>query len=148
VIESGEMPKGGGKVSKAELAVLKKWISVGAKYDGDNRAQSIAGLTALKMMPREKAVPVKRPKGNETVSFALDIAPILIDNCQQCHMTNRPRGNFNMADFNGLLRGGDAGAVIKPGDANSSHIIQRLRGDGVEVMSRLSKSPQRLEPMP
>jgi len=39
-----------------------------------------------------------------------------------------------MANFNGLLKGGDSGAVIKPGDANSSHIVQRLRGDGVDVM--------------
>ena len=76
VIESGEMPKGGGKVSKAELDVLKNWISAGAKYDGDNRAQSIADIEAP-MMNAKEDVPVKRPKGNETVSFALDIAPIL-----------------------------------------------------------------------
>ena len=134
VIESGEMPKGGGRVSKAELDMLKNWISAGAKYDGENRAQSIAGLTAPKIMSPKEAVAVKRPMGKETVSFALDIAPILVDNCQQCHMINRPRGSFNMANFNGLLRGGDSGAVIKPGDASSSHIIQRLRGDGVDVM--------------
>lgn len=133
VIESGEMPKGGGKVSRAELDVLKNWISAGAKYDGDNRAQSIAGLTAPMMNPKED-VPVKRPKGNETVSFALEIAPILVDNCQQCHMIGRPRGNFSMVNFNGLLKGGDSGEVIKPGDANNSHIVQRLRGDGVDVM--------------
>ena len=134
VIESGEMPKGGGKVSKAELDVLKNWISAGAKYDGDNRAQSIAGLTASMTTSPKETVPVKRPKGDETVSFALDIAPILVDNCQRCHMVNRPRGNFSMANFNGLLKGGDSGAVIKPGDANSSLIVQRLRGDGVDVM--------------
>ena len=133
VIESGEMPKGGGKVSKAELDVLKNWISAGAKYDGDNRAQSIADIAAP-MMNAKEDVPVKRPKGNETVSFALDIAPILVDNCQQCHMIDRSRGNFSMANFNGLLKGGDSGEVIKPGDANSSHIVKRLRGDGVDVM--------------
>ena len=133
VIESGEMPKGGGKVSKAELDVLKNWISAGAKYDGDNRAQSIADIAAP-MMNAKEDVPVKRPKGNETVSFALEIAPILVDNCQQCHMIDRSRGNFSMANFNGLLKGGDSGEVIKPGDANSSHIVKRLRGDGVDVM--------------
>ena len=134
VIESGEMPKGGGKVSKAELDVLKNWISAGGKYDGDNRAQSIANLVTPMMSSPREVVPVKRPQGNETVSFALDIAPILVDNCQRCHMINGPRGNFSMANFNRLLRGGDSGVVIKPGDANSSHIVQRLRGEGVDVM--------------
>lgn len=134
VIESGEMPKGGGKVSKEELDVLKKWITDGGKYDGDNQAQSIANLAAPMMTPSTEAAPVNRPKGNETVSFALDIAPIFVDNCQRCHMINGPRGNFNMANFNGLLRGGDSGGVIKSGDANNSHIVQRLRGDGVNVM--------------
>ena len=134
VIESGEMPKGGGKVSKAELNVLKNWISAGGKYDGDSQTQSIASLTAPMETSPKEVVPVKRPKGNETVSFALDIAPIFVDNCQRCHMISRPRGNFNMANFKGLLQGGDSGVVLKPGDASSSHIVQRLRGDGVEVM--------------
>ena len=37
VIASGEMPKGGLKVSDGELATLKKWILQGAKFDGDDR---------------------------------------------------------------------------------------------------------------
>jgi mono/diheme cytochrome c family protein len=34
VIENGEMPKGGLKVSDKELATLRKWIEEGAKFDG------------------------------------------------------------------------------------------------------------------
>jgi len=134
VIESGEMPKGGGKVSKPELDILKNWIAAGAKYDGDDRGGSIANLAPAMPMNTPDAAPLKLPKGNETISFASDIAPILVENCQRCHMINGPRGNFSMANFNGLLRGGDAGAAIKPGDAKGSHLIQRLRGDGVNVM--------------
>ena len=134
VIESGEMPKGGGKVSKPELEVLKNWIAAGAKFDGVNRGQSIADLAPAMPMTTPDAAPLKRPKGNETVSFASDIAPILVENCQRCHMVNNPRGNFSMANFNGLLQGGDTGAAIKPGDAKNSHLVQRLRGDGVDVM--------------
>lgn len=134
VIESGEMPKGGGKVSKPELETLKNWIAAGAKYDGDDRGGSIANLAPAMPKNSPDAAPLKRPKGNETVSFASDIAPMLVENCQRCHMINGPRGNFSMANFSGLLRGGDAGAAIKPGDAAGSHLIQRLRGDGVNVM--------------
>ena len=133
VIESGEMPKGGGKVSKAELDVLKNWIAIGAKYDGDNRGQSIANV-APAVTGTSDAVPLKRSSGNETVSFAADIAPILVENCQRCHMINGPRGRFSMANFAGLLRGGMSGTVIKPGNAQGSLLVQRLRGQDVDVM--------------
>ena len=44
VIESGDMPRGGGKVDSAELATLTRWIDQGAKFDGrDPNAQ----LTSL-----------------------------------------------------------------------------------------------------
>jgi len=36
VIESGDMPKGGLKVSDSELETLKKWVAQGAKFDGDD----------------------------------------------------------------------------------------------------------------
>ena len=42
VIESGEMPKGGLKVSDAELETLKNWISQGAKFDGDSETAMIS----------------------------------------------------------------------------------------------------------
>ena len=134
VIESGEMPKGGGKVSKAELEVLKNWIAAGAKYDGNNRGQSIANLDPPKPKPTADMASLKRPTGNETVSFASDIAPILVENCQRCHMINTPRARFSMSNFSGLMRGGDSGAAIKPGDAKGSLLVRRIRGEGVDVM--------------
>ena len=76
----------------------------------------------------------KLPTGKETVSFGLHVAPIILENCAQCHINNNPRGNFSMADFRGLLRGGDGGNPIEPGNSANSPIVKRLRGDGVEVM--------------
>ena len=134
VIESNEMPKGGGKVSKPELDVLKAWIAAGAKFDGDSRAQSIANLAPPMTENTPGAAPLNRPKGNETVSFASDIAPILVENCQRCHMINGPSGRFSMASFNGLLQGGMSGPAIKPGSAKASHLMQRLQGKDVDVM--------------
>ena len=42
VIESGEMPKGGLKVSDSELKTLKQWIADGAKFDGDDEKKTFA----------------------------------------------------------------------------------------------------------
>lgn len=41
VIESGEMPKGGLKVSPNELTTLKNWIAQGAKFDGDDSKKAL-----------------------------------------------------------------------------------------------------------
>ena len=41
VIESGEMPKGGLKVSDNELKTLKNWIAQGAKFDGDDEKKPL-----------------------------------------------------------------------------------------------------------
>lgn len=39
VIESGEMPKGGLKVSDSELETLKQWVAQGAKFDGNDEKE-------------------------------------------------------------------------------------------------------------
>jgi len=41
VIESGDMPKGGLKVSDSELETLKKWITQGAKFDGKDKKKAL-----------------------------------------------------------------------------------------------------------
>lgn len=46
IIESGEMPKGGLKVSDKELGTLKKWIAQGAKYDGADKTKALMEPTA------------------------------------------------------------------------------------------------------
>ena len=41
VIENGDMPKGGLKVERGELKILKQWISEGARFDGVNESQAV-----------------------------------------------------------------------------------------------------------
>lgn len=128
VIESGEMPKGGLTVEPAELETLKAWIKQGAKFDGIDRTQNLKQLVGATAAPdRNDAMPeVAMATGNESVSFGLHIAPILVKNCGSCHMVNNPRGNFNQTDFRGLLAGGDSGSPINPGKSKTSPLFQRI----------------------
>ena len=135
VIESGEMPKGGLKVEPKELEILRAWMKQGAKFDGNSVRQPLGEFVAAPAQPnRPPRIEPKKPTGKETVSFGLHVAPILMKNCGSCHINDNPRGNFSMAEFRGLLRGGDGGPPIQPGKSNESAIIKRLRGDGVDVM--------------
>lgn len=42
LIENGDMPKGGLKVTDDELETLRQWITEGAKFDGDDESQMIS----------------------------------------------------------------------------------------------------------
>jgi mono/diheme cytochrome c family protein len=131
VIETGDMPRGNGKVSDEDFAKLQKWIDEGAKFDGPDPAAPMAtyarGSNAA-AAPEESMEPVLAT-GKETVHFATDIAPILIENCNGCHIAGRrPSGGFSMADFARLLRGGDSGRVVVPGKPDESLLVKKLKG--------------------
>lgn len=132
VIESGEMPKGNRKVEPAELKVLKAWIAQGAKFDGPNAAANLSSLGTDDAPAMDIAS--MAPTGKETVSFGLHVAPVLLENCAECHIARNPRGNFNMANLASILRGGNAGAALKPGQSATSEILLRMKGQGREVM--------------
>ena len=57
-----------------------------------------------------------------------DIAPILQQRCVMCHSgPAAPRG-LRLDSLDGLLAGGDNGAVVKDGDPAASELIRRLQG--------------------
>lgn len=132
VIEDGEMPPNG-KVKAEDLAILKKWISEGAKFDGDDqtaRLDAIARAANPNSVPPAEAKVVKST-GKETVSFAYDIAPVFIQNCNGCHydVQNNPRGGLNLSTFRQIIRGGDTGQMIVPGKPAESLLVKKLKGE-------------------
>jgi mono/diheme cytochrome c family protein len=128
-IETGDMPRGGGKVTSEELELLKTWIKTGAKFDGPDPAAPIAaGVSPPPQTPANRPQ-VRRPTGNETVSFAADVAPLLVANCNGCHIdAMQTRGGLRMDTFAQMLRGGDSGAVVVPGKGETSLLVKKLRG--------------------
>lgn len=131
VIESGDMPRGGGRVAPEQLANLKRWIAEGAKFDGPDPTAPLASLVEGAAATPAAATPmqVQAATGSETVSFSRDIAPILKDNCNGCHIAGRQAsGNFRMDSLAQLLRGGDSGAVIADRAPGDSLLVQKLEG--------------------
>jgi hypothetical protein len=132
VIVSGDMPRGG-KLTQAEFDVLKKWINDGAKFDGADENTQLARLNSAtpSTTPAATTEPtIAAPTGKETVSFSREIAGVLSSTCNGCHGTNRPRENFSVATFTSLMKGGDGGPAVTPGDGAGSYIIKKLKGTG------------------
>lgn len=125
VIETGEMPKGGGPpVTPDELALLIKWIDQGAKFDGPSETAPL-GAPA---QPNQPAPSVTRATGGESVQFVRDLVPVLIDKCVGCHGGMRPAARFDMATFTTFLKGGDSGSPVTPGKPQNSLLVEKLRG--------------------
>ncbi len=146
VIEIGDMPRGGGKVSPENLAKLKTWIAEGAKFDGESPSTSLKTLAGAKAnsptaapsaaSSKPPSMPAERPRtGKETVSFSNQVAPILVANCNGCHyMGQRNSGGLNFNNFAGLAKGGDSGSPVEPTKAEDSLLIKKLRGTSGQRM--------------
>ena len=79
VIESGDMPRGGGKVAAEELTTLKKWIAEGAKFDGDNPSEPLSRLVPTITPEEAPRLDVVAATGSESIQFSRDVAPLLVD---------------------------------------------------------------------
>lgn len=146
VILSGDMPRGGGKVSPADLGVLMKWIDAGAPFDGPDPAAPIDAI-ALQAIASPAAVPPTKPviavklKPGE-VSFAAEVAPVLLEHCAGCHDADQPEANLSMVSLDRLLRGGRGGPPTVSGKGADSLLIKKLKGTGIEGQRMpLGKTP-------
>jgi hypothetical protein len=64
--------------------------------------------------------------------FEKRVRPILVENCHKCHASDKKKGNLQLDSREKLLKGGDSGRVIVPGQPEKSLLIKAIRyGDDV-----------------
>jgi len=56
------------------------------------------------------------------VDFARDIHPILKQNCLPCHNTTKAKAGLNLETPQDMIRGGDTGTSLEPGNADASFV--------------------------
>ena len=62
------------------------------------------------------------------LTFEKEIRPILKANCFDCHGEGeKPKGGLDLRLRRWMLRGGESGAAIVPGNAKKSHLIELVR---------------------
>jgi len=65
--------------------------------------------------------------------FEARIRPLLVANCVSCHGPEKQKGGLRLDSGPALLKGGDAGPVVMPGDAEGSPLIEAVRYEGAEM---------------
>ncbi|QDV66677.1 Planctomycete cytochrome C [Rosistilla carotiformis] len=142
-IATGSMPPNGNGIPAAELKKLSVWVAAGAKYDGADTAMQLTSFATTAGQPaRTPAAAIRQSTGKESVSFAKDVASILVQNCNGCHIdAMQTQGGLRMDTFAQLNRGGDSGPIVMPGKADMSLLLQRIKGEGGNRMPAGGRPP-------
>ena len=79
---------------------------------------------------------------NAPVSFYKQIRPIFQGQCHGCHQPAKAKGDYIMTDFASLLKGGEEGVAVVPGDPAKSSLVSLITPhDGKAEM------PQKADPL-
>lgn len=98
---------------------------------------SILGLSCLLLisltrpLAAEEVVTVNRvekevPSSEQVEFFEKQVRPVLVEHCYECH-GERADGGLRVDSREGLIRGGDSGSALSPGDLNNSLLIEAVR---------------------
>jgi WD40 repeat protein len=78
-----------------------------------------------------------------TISFRRDVAPILLDQCQQCHGPDKAKGAYRLDNYNRLLTPGDSkDAPVAPGKPDASSIYHLITTPDED-----DRMPQKADPL-
>lgn len=109
------------------------------------------GVSATSVSDKGRPIPQPLTASSNISVYAGIVEPVLAQKCMQCHNEKKKKGDFQMHNFEALMRGGKNGEVLVPGDLEHSAIIQRIlldKGDEKHMppvgKSQLTKPEQDL----
>ncbi len=78
-----------------------------------------------------------QPVDHATVEFSPDqleffekqVRPLLVEQCQKCHGAEKQEGGLRLDSRSAVLRGGDTGPALKPGNPDDSELILAIQYD-------------------
>ena len=83
--------------------------------NGTRTLSHAAKLLVLGLASIGVAQPQQTP--DQLAFFEKKVRPVLVSRCYACHSAStKPAGGLRVDDRNGLLRGGDSGPGVVPGD--------------------------------
>ncbi|MFO0947372.1 MAG: PSD1 and planctomycete cytochrome C domain-containing protein [Planctomycetota bacterium] len=62
--------------------------------------------------------------------FEKSIRPVLVERCHSCHGPKKQMSGLRLDSREAILRGGENGSVVLPGDPENSPLLEALRYDG------------------
>ncbi len=72
-------------------------------------------------------------RGDDAAFFEEKVRPVLANRCLSCHSDTKQKAGLRLDSLVGMLRGGESGAVIVPGEPDESNLVMAIRHDGWEM---------------
>jgi hypothetical protein len=90
----------------------------------------VAGWSGISL-----AAPAAGPASAEGLElFEREIRPLLLAECDSCHGAKLQQGGLRLTDRAALLKGGDRGPALTPGDPGRSLLLRAVRHEGALKM--------------
>ncbi len=105
----------------------------------------LVSLAALLPQPHSSFA-AEPPAGDPASAefFEKRVRPVLVARCHECHgPDSEGEGNLRVDSLAALLKGGDLGPAVKPGDAPASLLVRAIRHGDVVEMPPKTKLPAR-----
>ena len=103
---------------------------------GDASLGRALPLCSLALVALGLVVVPAAPADSGLEHFEKKVRPLLAENCYACHSAEAPSvfASLRLDSRAGLLRGGDSGPVVVPGDAAASLLLRAVRGQAKALM--------------
>jgi protein TonB len=99
-------------------------VGCGSKSD-DGTTASTTPSSADSATKSPPASPVST--GGATVTGYAAVQQVFTANCR-CHTGPKPKAGIDLSSYEGVIKGGGEGPIVKAGDPDSSVLIQALKG--------------------
>jgi hypothetical protein len=88
----------------------------------------LSGVAAEKKGVDLSKIPSASDKAG--VTYAVDIKPMLEKSCTKCHDGEKPKAKLRLDSLEGVLKGGEDGKVVLPGDSAGSMLVHNIAHAG------------------
>ncbi len=124
-----KMPPKGEKLTDSEVADLVEWVKRGGVWDSAEPTKPVVALLT--------AAQAKGSPGDDF--FENKVRPIFATSCNSCHV-DREAGGLSLASRAAMIKGGDTGPGIVPGDPEKSLLLIAVHQSGELKMPK--KAPK------
>lgn len=116
-------------VPRPLFSILLLCLLALVSYSGHQGASLTHGHEYLTMQVLLKQERPKPAHVEDALLFEDVIQPILQTKCVQCHRDGKNKGDLVLEDLEGILKGGETGPAVIPGNPDSSELIRRVMLD-------------------
>ncbi|MFM8494566.1 MAG: DUF1553 domain-containing protein [Planctomycetia bacterium] len=96
------------------------------------RLRAVALFIALNAVLPHGALPAAA-RGDDAAFFEEKVRPVLATRCLSCHSDTQQKAGLRLDSLVGMLRGGESGAAVVPGEPGESNLVMAIRHDGWEM---------------